>query len=416
MRGTRVQAIPSTTVMCASGSTLQRWTSACRSRWCLGRGVITSTSPRRSKPGMPRSAAADLWDAAATGPLASTIAHNRCSQVAGRPGYPVDTLGHVLQGAGPTPLPDRVPRVASFTELAVRHERVLRFSESCDVSVHPASMPDASDSHSPTELVPQNGARPRCVEPVRRTWLSHARRTLVGGASVQGRQRLLAGRGPAAGDRRAGRGDRAGRPVPDPAGHHRQRQERHHRLDHRAGPAAHAGHRPQQVPRRPAGQRVPRVLPREPGRVLRVLLRLLPARGLHPVERHLHREGLEHQRRDRPPAPQRHVGPPRPAGTSSSWPACPASTAWARPRSTPTRSSASSRARSTPSGPSSAGWSTCSTSATTSTSPGASSGCGATPSRCSPPTRRWASASSCSATRSSASAGSTPSPASTWAT
>ena len=41
-----------------------------------------------------------------------------------------------------------------------------------------------------------------------------------------------------------------------------------------------------------------------------------------------------------------------------------------------------------------------------------SSGCGATPSRSSPPTTRWACASSCSATRSSASAGSTPSPAS----
>ena len=42
-------------------------------------------------------------------------------------------------------------------------------------------------------------------------------------------------------------------------------------------------HRPQQVAGRPARQRVPRVLPRQPGRVLRQLLRLLPARGLHPA-------------------------------------------------------------------------------------------------------------------------------------
>ena len=44
-------------------------------------------------------------------------------------------------------------------------------------------------------------------------------------------------------------------------------------------------------------------------------------------------------------------------------------------------------ARSTTSGPSCAGWSTCSTSATTPTWSGASSGCGATPSRSTRPTR-----------------------------
>ena len=70
---------------------------------------------------------------------------------------------------------------------------------------------------------------------------------------------------------------------------------------------------PQQVARRPAGQRVPRVLPREPGRVLRQLLRLLPARGVHPVERHVHREGQLGQRRDRPAAPLGHLGAAHPA-------------------------------------------------------------------------------------------------------
>ena len=103
------------------------------------------------------------------------------------------------------------------------------------------------------------------------------------------------------------------RPLPDAARHHRVGQERHHRLDHRAGAAAHAGHRPQQVAGRPAGQRVPRVLPRQPGRVLRQLLRLLPARGLHRLERHLHREGLVGQRRDRPAAPLGHGGAAHPA-------------------------------------------------------------------------------------------------------
>ena len=42
------------------------------------------------------------------------------------------------------------------------------------------------------------------------------------------------------GHRRPGRGGRPGRPLPDPAGHHRQRQDGHHRLDDRGGPAADA--------------------------------------------------------------------------------------------------------------------------------------------------------------------------------
>ena len=74
----------------------------------------------------------------------------------------------------------------------------------------------------------------------------------------------------------------------------------------RRGPAADARPRPQQEPGRPAGERVPGVLPQEPGRVLRLLLRLLPARGVPPVDRHLHREGLVDQRRDRPAPPLGH--------------------------------------------------------------------------------------------------------------
>ncbi len=49
------------------------------------------------------------------------------------------------------------------------------------------------------------------------------------------------------------------------------------------------------------------VLPRERGRVFRLLLRLLPARGVRPGLRHLHREGGDDQRGDRPPAPLGHA-------------------------------------------------------------------------------------------------------------
>ena len=48
--------------------------------------------------------------------------------------------------------------------------------------------------------------------------------------------------------------------------------------------------------------------PRQRGRVFRLLLRLLPARSLYPAHRHLYREGLVHQRTDRPHAPR---GDPR---------------------------------------------------------------------------------------------------------
>ena len=63
--------------------------------------------------------------------------------------------------------------------------------------------------------------------------------------------------------------------------------------------------RAQQDARRPALQRVPRVLPRQRGRVLRLVLRLLPARGVRTAGRSLHRERLVAKRRHRPPAPRR---------------------------------------------------------------------------------------------------------------
>ena len=62
-------------------------------------------------------------------------------------------------------------------------------------------------------------------------------------------------------------------------------------------------HRAEQDPRRAALRRVQELLPRQCGRIFRQLLRLLPARGLRPAHRHLHREGKLGERGDRPHAP-----------------------------------------------------------------------------------------------------------------
>ena len=119
---------------------------------------------------------------------------------------------------------------------------------------------------------------------------------------------VRAHRRPAAGDR-SPRGRAVARPPPpDPPGRHGLRQDLHDGRDHRPAQQAHAGPRPQQDPRRPAVQRVPRVLPGQRGRVLRQLLRLLPAGGLPAPVGHLHREGQQPERGDRPAPPR---GDPR---------------------------------------------------------------------------------------------------------
>ena len=59
----------------------------------------------------------------------------------------------------------------------------------------------------------------------------------------------------------------------------------------------------EQDARRPALWRVQELLPRQRGRVFRLLLRLLPAGSLRPAHRHLYREGFLDQRADRPHAP-----------------------------------------------------------------------------------------------------------------
>jgi hypothetical protein len=67
-------------------------------------------------------------------------------------------------------------------------------------------------------------------------------------AAVRGRRRLRTCGRPA--HRPSSSCPRAStrRPLPDPARHHRVRQERHHRLDHREGAATHAHPRPEQEP------------------------------------------------------------------------------------------------------------------------------------------------------------------------
>jgi excinuclease ABC subunit B len=71
-------------------------------------------------------------------------------------------------------------------------------------------------------------------------------------------------------------------------------------------PAPGADPGAQQDAGRPALRRVQELLPGQRGRVFRLLLRLLPARGLRAAHRHLHREGKLDQRADRPDAPLGH--------------------------------------------------------------------------------------------------------------
>ena len=82
--------------------------------------------------------------------------------------------------------------------------------------------------------------------------------------------------------RTAGRGGRAGRPLPDPVGRHRQRQDLHDGERHRPVQPPDAGAGPQQDAGRPALHRVPLVFPGQRRGIFRLLLRLLPAGGYIP--------------------------------------------------------------------------------------------------------------------------------------
>ena len=238
------------------------------------------------------------------------------------------------------------------------------------------------------------------------------RATVEGDARVQARFRLHADGRPAEGDRVAGRRRGRRRALSDAARSDGNRQDDDDGRRDRGGPAADARDRPQQDARGAAVQRVPHVLPGQRGRVLRLLLRLLPARGLRPLEGPLHREGLGDQPGGRPAAPRgdgRGVRPPRRdrggLGLLHLRPRLArdlrdehADPAPAARRSIATRCCASS--------------SRSSTRATTRRSRAAPSACAARRSRCSRPTPRPPSARACSATKSSGCSTSTRSPAS----
>ncbi len=91
-----------------------------------------------------------------------------------------------------------------------------------------------------------------------------------------------------------------GRPVvPDSAGGDGLGQDLHDGQRDRAAGPSHADHGAQQDARRAALLGDARVLSGQRGGVLRLLLRLLSARGLRPRARPVYREGLQHQRAHR---------------------------------------------------------------------------------------------------------------------
>ncbi len=112
-------------------------------------------------------------------------------------------------------------------------------------------------------------------------------------------QPFRAGGRPARGDRQAGRGLERRPRLPDAARRDRLGQDLHDGQRHRAHRPSRAGARAQQDAGRAALLRVPRVLSEQRGRVLRLVLRLLPARGLRAVARPVHREGFVDQRAHR---------------------------------------------------------------------------------------------------------------------
>src|SRR5262245_22437052 len=104
--------------------------------------------------------------------------------------------------------------------------------------------------------------------------------TLGQDARVQNIRRVPAHRGPAHGDRHPRRGDHRRGALSDPDRGDRDRQDRDDGMDDRAGWQAGARDRAQQDPGGAAVQRVPGILPLQRRRVLSLLLRILPDRGV----------------------------------------------------------------------------------------------------------------------------------------
>ena len=181
-----------------------------------------------------------------------------------------------------------------------------------DCSSTRETFPDAGNCWLPEFPGWHRGARrPIFTLPCSRCSSPNARRAISRGRSAP--FRVPAGRRPAAGDRRIVRGARTRRARPGAARRHRLGQDLYDGACHRAHrpPGDHPG--AEQDPGGAALRRDEELLPGERGRVFRLLLRLLPARGLRPAHRHLCREGIVAERADRPDAPLGDPGDPRTA-------------------------------------------------------------------------------------------------------
>ena len=132
-----------------------------------------------------------------------------------------------------------------------------------------------------------------------------------GGVQDRAQIRTAAEGRPAVGDQGSRRGRQPQRPHAGASGRDGLGQDLHHGEGDRGDAAPGAGARAEQDARGPALRRVQELLPRQRGRVFRLVLRLLPAGSLYPAHRHLHREGFLDQRADRPHAA---FGDARPAG------------------------------------------------------------------------------------------------------
>src|SRR5215217_5948925 len=133
----------------------------------------------------------------------------------------------------------------------------------------------------PVKLRPRRLSRPArtLVVPVQ---LRFRPRRVPPHARVQARQRHAGGRRPAGGHRRPGRRPRRRRAGRHPAGRDRLGQDPLDGRGDRAPQPAGPGHGAQQDARGPAHQRVQGAVPRQRCRVLRLLLRLLPAQAYIP--------------------------------------------------------------------------------------------------------------------------------------
>ena len=201
------------------------------------------------------------------------------------------------------------------------------------------------------------------------------------------------------------------RRPPGAARRHRLGQDLHDGAGRGRGEPADARDGAQQDAGRAALPGVPALLPRERRRVLRQLLRLLPARGLRAGHRLVHREGGHDQRRDRPDAPVGHAvalrAPRRHHRRQRVVHLRPGLARGLLRHDAAARRRGSASSATT----SCASWSRFSTSATTSSSAAARSACAATSSRSCRRTKSTRSASASSATRWTSSPGSTRSPA-----